>query len=112
MRKPFHNQKYVLLTFCLCMVIGLFGVYFTETKTEVSVPVRLGRELVAPLALPTPTPTPQTDYLSFFMLQNPVSRAERDNNFSMDIYFPDTRTSDEVACAQALLQYAGFYIDT
>ena len=46
------------------------------------------------------------------MNQSPVSRAERDNNFEMDIYFPDTRTSDEVACAQALLQYAGFYIDT
>ena len=46
------------------------------------------------------------------MSRNPVSRAERDNNFSMDIYFPDTRASDEVACAQALLQYAGFYIDT
>ena len=112
MRKPFHNQIYVIITFCLCMVFGLFGVCFTETKTEVSVPVRLGRELVSPLALPTPTPTPQTDYLSFFMSKNPVSRAERDNNFSMEIYFPDTRTSDEVACAQALLQYAGFYIDT
>ena len=103
MRKPFHNQKYVLLTFCLCMVIGLFGVCFTETKTEVSVPVRLGRELVAPLALPTPTPTPQTDYLSFFMSKNTVSQAERDNNYRMENYFQDTRTSDEVACGQAHL---------
>lgn len=112
MRKPFHNQIYMILIFCLCMVFGLFGICFAETKIEVSVPVRLGSELVAPLALPTHTPAPQTDYLSFFMSRNPASCVERDNNFSMDIYFPDTRASDEVDCAQALLQYAGFYIDT
>lgn len=111
-----------ITAFIMLVIITVSAMWFAhimktrenqETK-EVTTPVSLGRELVAPLTPPTatPTPTPKTDYLSFFMNQSPVSRAERDNNFKMDIYFPDTRSSDEVACAQALLQYAGFYIDT
>lgn len=111
-----------ITAFIMLVIITVSSMWFAhimetrenqETK-EVTTPVSLGRELVAPLTPPTttPTPTPRTDYLSFFMNQSPVSRAERDNNFKMDVYFPDTRTSDEVACAQALLQYAGFYIDT
>lgn len=80
-------------------------------EREVKIRESRGRELVAPLSPTiTPTPVPEKTYLSFFMSQTPVTRAERDNTFSMDIYFPDKDTSDEVGCALALLQRVGYVI--